>query len=240
MLLDEIRQLLRELASDIGATRTEVVHSRPMSRADNVRISALGGGAFLCVELASGDGADGIYDRRLQGQSDLQVAAAMTRCVRALRACARRWECARVPVCADSRSADMPVDRVRERIVSYLQALANGHGAHLVLVTVGRDIAAASSPPDELSRERIPFIVRRVEVEAGRRKRSHADVVTVDTYAQSFWFDACLIAYFSQPFAEDFIRHRTRLVTRELIPLLTMLDDPPPSPAQVAPVPTPE
>lgn len=228
MLLDEVRQLLRELAADIGAIRTQVVHGRPESFAANVRITALGGGAFLRAEMP----ATGSH------KSDLEVAATVTRCVRALRACARRWDSARVPECADNRSPEMPVDRVRERIVGYLQALENGHGADLVLVAVHGEIKASSRPPDELSRERIPFIIRRVAVEAGRRKRSHTDIATADSYARSFWFGACLVAYFSAPYAEDFLRHRVRLVTHELIPLLSMLDTPPPSPALVAPVPT--
>lgn len=190
---------------------------------------ALGAGAFLCADIPDSTG-------RPPG-NDIQVAAAMTRCVRALRACARRWDRVKVPECTGNRSADMPTDRVRERISGYLQALANTHGADLALVAVERVIVAQSGPADELSRERIPFIVRRVEVEADRRQTSHAEFATGDTFALSFWFDACLVLFFSAPYPVDFVRHRARLVARELVPLLSRLDDPPPSPAQVAPVP---
>ena len=228
MLLDEIRQLLRELTADIGAIRTEVVHSRPAFAVANVRYSALGGGAFVRVEMPAADDAC---------RSDLEVAAAMTRCVQALRVCARRWNRTQVPACIDSQRPDMPADRVHERIVGYLQALENSHGADLVVVTVRRAIVAASRAPDERYRERIPFIIRRVEVEAGRRKTSHGEWAAAETFALSFWFDACLVAFFSAPYAPDFIRHRARLVARELVPLLSMLDEPPPTSAQVAPTP---
>jgi len=58
-----------------------------------------------------------------------------------------------------------------------------------------------------------------------------------DFYAVSFWFDACLIVFFSGPYSSDFMRHRARRVTRELANLLPELDDPTLDPVQAAPIP---
>lgn len=242
MLLDEIRQLLRELADEVGAVRTSVMRGPGEPTAPHIRVTPLGSGSYLRVEMATAEAPEGLADGRPSARpaarpDDIQLAATMTRYVRALRACARRWECHQVPECSQSSTATPPTDRVRERIRGYLTALANAHQADLVVVAIGLDIIAASAPMDELVTDRLPFIIRRIDVEAENRQRSHAELIGPDFYGVSFWFSACLVAFFSAPYSEDFVRHRARLVTRELVPLLSMLDEPPPSPVQVAPLP---
>lgn len=167
-----------------------------------------------------------------------QLAEAMERSARALRACARRWDAERVPVCSMSRGASVPPsERVRARIHAFLQALANSEHAVNAVVTLRRQVVASSHALTGEQRASIPFTIRRVDVEASRTKSSHGELVGDDFYALSFWFNACLVVFFSGPYAVDFVRHRARLVTRELAPLLAWLDEPPPASINVLPLP---
>lgn len=251
MLVDEVKQLLRELAHDTGARNVTVVHEPVLSTDPLVLVEPLGHGAFLRIDLpgevsGSPDQTTTRGDRhtrhehapmpkqRAQEAIDTGV---VVRAVRALRACARRWQQTRVPTCSSHHDATPPTDRVHERIRAYLKALENAHGADVVLLTHRSQMVTASRPPDELTRERIPFIVRRVSAEAQRQRNSHAELASDDFYTRTFWFGACLVLFFSAPYAEDFVRHRVRLVARELVPLLSMLDEPPPTGIQVAPLP---
>jgi hypothetical protein len=100
------------------------------------------------------------------------------------------------------------------------------------------ELLSSAEPLDELQRERIPFTVKRVNAEAARRRtHSHAEVAGDDFFAVSFYFDAHLIAFFDGVYALDFVRHRAKLVTRELSHLLALLDEPPVDPAQAMPIP---
>ena len=166
-------------------------------------------------------------------------ANAIERTTRALRACARRWQCEVLPELRFPGASQSGRARVRERIETYLHALASTQNAANALVSLHGEIVACAHAGDEVHRDRVPFIVKRVAAEAARRKgeSSHAAIEGDDFYAVSFWFDACLVVFFSGPFALDFIRHRARLVTRELVNLMGDLDDPPRDPAQAAPSP---
>ncbi len=165
------------------------------------------------------------------------------RAVRALRACQRRWDAARLPALtvtphAGHGAASHDRALVRQRIEDFLQALGNMQHAQGVLLTVRGALVASSGAPSELERERVPFLLRRIDAETERHSdRSHTDMVGEDVYVVSFWYGACLLVFFSQSYAVDFIRHRARLVCRELAQMLPLLDDPPPAPAQTAPVP---
>jgi len=100
------------------------------------------------------------------------------------------------------------------------------------------EVVASAEPLTDLQSERIPFTVRRVGAEAARRRGwSHADASGEDFFAQSFYVDACLIAFFDQPYSRDFVRYRVRLVTKELAHLLALLDSPPDDPVSAAPIP---
>jgi hypothetical protein len=237
MLHDEIRELLRELAAAVGAERVDIVHAPEMTEVmvapeASPRRVPLGNRSYLEIELAPGLAA-------APESRAAEHAATVERTVRALRAAARRWQAERLPAMGVSAGDVAPQeDRVRARIAGFLEALASTQRARVVAVTVQGRVVAASIPLDELERERLPFLLRRVAVAAGRQTgRSHADIVDPDVYLASFWFDACLVAFFSGPYAVDFFRHRARMVMRELSLLLPMLDEPPPSAANVAPLP---
>ena len=239
MLVDELKDLLRELADTVGAFSVAITHEQPAHAVvpgRDCHVTALGNGAYLFVELAHIDGQD---------RNDLQAEragtsciVAMEHCARALRACIRRWGESRIPALTLGHAAEPSKERVAARIAAFLQALANvQHAVNAVVVRHGRIVAAASEPSDE-QRASVAFTHRRLIVEASRKRdTSHAELVSDSYYAVSFWYDACLIAFFSSPYAVDFFRHRARLVTRELSHLLPMLDDPPPAGVNVAPIP---
>jgi hypothetical protein len=110
----------------------------------------------------------------------------------------------------------------------------------VALVLRGPELVATSGVIDPALRDRLPFLRRRVDAEAGRRRgrSSHAEVVGDDVYVRSFWFDAYLIAFFTGPgWSIDFVRHRARAVARELATVLPHLSDDPRDPANVRPLP---
>lgn len=250
MLHDEVRELLRELAVAVGAERVDIVHADtpaeslaadaapdiqgvPEASDGNPRRVPLGNRVYLEIEA-------GPTPERVPESRAAEHAAAVERTVRALRAAGRRWQAERLPAMGVNASEAAPPheERVRERITVFLEALARTERARAVTVTVQGRVLCSSNPLEELERERLPFLQRRVAVVAGRQSgRSHAEIVDPDVYVATFWFDACLFAFFSGPYAVDFFRHRARLVMRELSLLLPMLDEPPPTAANVAPLP---
>jgi hypothetical protein len=248
----EVRELLRELVEATGAVSAAVIHERPRQVGAHYRLVPLGNHAFLRLDLvvqpppaelmpdSPTPGAIAPADKK-PGEDrsrDMEVAEAMDRCARALRACARRWDLDHVPACTSGSGTAMPGHaRVHAKITSYLQALANTEHAVNAVVTLRRQLVASSYPVTEQQYECIPFTVRRVDVEASRHKSSHGELIGDDYFALSFWFEACLIVFFAGPYAVDFVRHRARLVTRELAHLLALLDEPPPASTNVAPIP---
>jgi hypothetical protein len=54
----------------------------------------------------------------------------------------------------------------------------------------------------------------------------------------SFWFDAALVVLLTEPYAVDFVRHRSRQVARELANLLPLLEPDPDEPAAIRRPPT--
>ena len=225
MFHDELRQRLLELCAETGAVDARITHARPGALPDaGVHRVPLGVGAYLDVELSA--------------EPSESQAAAIERAARALRDCARRWELPLPPLGGEPAAVPMRA-RIVGRIERFLRALTDVQGAANALVTVHGSLVASALPTEELQRERIDFMLRRVDAEVGRQvgESSHAELHGPDFYATSFWYGACLIVFFDQPFSLDFVRHRARMVTRELASLLPDLDDPPRDPARVAPLP---
>jgi hypothetical protein len=238
MLDDELRELLRELCAASGAVAAAVGPAEPPPTPRGplaVRVE-LDGGAVLVAWFGAADGDDA-------AAADASAArrAALERTARAIRASTRRWdvEVAAIPA-VTSEGSPAAARQARLRIQAFLDALVGSLGMTAAVVTRKVSIVASAGQLGELERERVPFTVRRVHVEIDRRRgrSSHAEIVGDDVYAVSFWYDACLVCFFAAPFSPDFVRHRARLVTRELTPLLAMLDvDPDLDPVQTAPRP---
>jgi hypothetical protein len=219
-IADEVRAALRELVDEIGAVSARIVEHDDLRTGVPARTLALGGGEYLRVELPT------------RHSREVDVEAAFDRIVRQLRAIRRRWEVARLPEVSVAPGAQPTNGRVAERIEAYLQALAGIDRAHNAFVTRGTQLIAAARPPDELEASRWPFLARRA-LASHAPHSSHGEVVDPDAYAMSFWYDAALVVLLAEPYAVDFVRHRTRQVARELANLLPLLEPDPEAPAAI-------
>jgi hypothetical protein len=220
-LADEVREALRELVDHIGAVSARIVEHDELRTGVPARTLALGGGEYLRVELSTRQG------------REVDVEAAFDRITRQLRAIRRRWEVARLPeVSAIGAGSQPSSDRITTRIENYLRALAAIDRASNAFVTRGTQLIAAARLPDELEATRWPFLARRA-LATHAPHSSHGEVIDPDAYAMSFWYDAVLIVLLAEPYALDFVRHRSRQVARELANLLPLLEPDPETPAAV-------
>lgn len=219
-IADEVRAALRELVDEIGAISARIVEHDGLRTGVPARTLALGGGEYLRVELAA------------RHSREADVEAAFDRTVRQLRAIRRRWEVARLPEVTVAPGAPPNQGRVAERIETYLRALAGIDRATNAFVTRGAQLIAAARAPGELEATRWPFLARRA-LASHAPHSSHGEVVDPDAYAMSFWYDAALIVLLVEPYAVDFVRHRTRQVARELSNLLPLLEPDPEAPAAI-------
>lgn len=225
MLDDEVRSILRELLAATGGAAVAIAPANGEQPDERLRVSPLGGGHELRLDL--GDREDGV-----------ELAAAIEHAVRALRAAARRWE-AQLPSLSvgNNGQGSTASERAMMRIQSYLDALAGVQHARNACVVVGHRMIAWANTPEALDEARWPLIERRAEAAASPGATSHGEIADPDVYAVTFWYGAALIVYFTGPYGVDFVRHRARLVTRELSLLLPLLDPDPTAPAQRLPVP---
>jgi len=223
-IADEVRAVLRELVAEIGAVSARIVEHDELRSGVPARTLALGGGEYLRVELSARHG------------REVDVEAAFDRTVRQLRAIRRRWEVARLPEVTVSPGSPSQ-GRVAERIETYLRALAGIDRATNAFVIRGTQLIAAAREPDELETTRWPFLARRA-LASHAPHSSHGEVVDPDAYAMSFWYDAALVVLLVEPYAVDFVRHRTRQVARELTNLLPLLEPDPEAPAAIRRPPT--
>ena len=237
MLKDELRQLLRELAAATGAASVSIAH--PEQHSDEVPAPDDGVPHHLAIPVGGGAVLRASFLCAEEPPDPNGRAAALERTARALRSAARRWDVATLPPLSFPEPARSPRGLILSRIESYLRALVSTLSMENAVVTLRGRVVASARPLGELHRAQIPFTVRRVAAEAERRRgaSSHAELAGDDFYALSFWYGGCLIGFFSTPYASDFVRHRTRLVTRELAHLLSMLDEPSHDPVETAPRP---
>jgi hypothetical protein len=128
-------------------------------------------------------------------------------------------------------------ERAMARIAAYLEALASVQNARNACVVVDHRMVAWARTPEALDEARWPLLERRAHAAAPAGESSHGEIADSDAYGVTFWYGAALLVYFAGPYGLDFIRHRARLVTRELSLLLPLLDPGPTSPAQRLPVP---
>ena len=219
-IADEVRSALRELVEEIGGISARIVDHDDLRTGVPARTLALGGGEYLRVE-------QGTRQRR-----DVDVEAAFDRAVRQLRAIRRRWEIARLPEVTVAPGVHPSQSRVAERIASYVRAVAGIDRAHNAFLIRGTQLLAAARPPDALETARWPFLARRA-LASHAPHSSHGEIVDPDAYAMTFWYDAVLVVLLVEPYAVDFVRHRTRQVAKELANLLPMLEPDPEAPAAI-------
>lgn len=225
-IADEVREALRALVADVGATSARIVEHDDSRTGVPARTLALGGGEFLRVELPT------------RQDRSVDVEAAFDRVIRQLRAIRRRWEAARLPELQVTAGAPPPVQhRITDRIEGFLRALATIDRASNAFCTRGTQLIASAREPDEVEATRWQFLARRA-LATHAPHSSHGEVVDPDAYAMSFWYDATLVLLLHEPYALDFVRHRARQVARELANLLPMLEPDPETPAAIRRPPT--
>jgi hypothetical protein len=237
---DEVREALKALVEDVGATSARILENDDLRTGVPARTLALGGGEYLRVELPTRvrrpDGDDDSDESVTRGREH-DIEAAFERVVRQLRAIRRRWEIARLPeVTVASGSSLPPGTRVIDRIETYMRGLGTIDRATNAFVTRGAHLIAAAKVPDELESSRWPFLARRA-LATHAPGSSHGEVIDPDAYAMSFWYDASLVVLLTEPYALDFVRHRCRQVARELCVLLPLLEPDPEAPAAFGPRP---
>jgi len=228
VLDDEVKAILRELLAVTGGATATIAAAngeRPET-ATAAQVTPLGGGRELHLDLG---------EKELDPTSS-ELASAIDHAVRALRAAARRWEDVLPSVVVGTVPAGGH-ERALQRIATFLSALASVQNARNACVVVDHRMIAWANSPEALDEARWPLLERRAQAAAPPGESSHGELTDPDAYAVTFWYGAALIVYFAGPYGVDFIRHRARLVTRELASLLPLLDPGPTSPAQRLPVP---
>ncbi len=225
MIEDELREILRELVTEIGATSARILsEDTPPRTGVPARTMPLGGGEYLSVEMPT-------------RSANTDVEAAFERTVRQLRAVRRRYEVARLPEIAITPASSEPEHgRVMATIQKYLSALASIDRATNAFVLVGPKLVASAKAPNEVESSRWPFLARRA-LATPSPGSSHGEIIDPDAYAMTFWYDATLVVLLAEPFATDFVRHRCRQVAGELCSLLPLLEPDPESPAAIGPRP---
>jgi hypothetical protein len=222
MLADEVRQILRDLLAELGATSVVITRTdEPERTGVPARTLPLGSGDFLRVELGAKSRTEAID-------------ATLERCVRALRAASRRWDETLPEMTLGADTGGVTPQKVRERIATYLGALAAIGQVDNVLLVVKGEVLDSGRPPQALESARWQFILRRVAA-AREPGSSHGELADPDFYAVEFWYGAALVLYLRPPYALDFIRFRCRQVTRELAHLLPLLEPEPTMPAAIRP-----
>lgn len=226
MIEHEVREILQGLLEDTGSISAAIVADDGHLGVPTAR-RPLGGDRTLQIELASRtrkDGGDG--DR-----SELSTDAQLELAVRQLRALARRWNAAQLPLMRVPPNSASP-ERVIHRIEAFLRALAGSASAHNAILVRRSRLVASASALDEAWASRLSFLARRAWA-AAPAKSSHGEVIDPDAFAISFYYDAVLIVVIDAPYAVDFLRHRCRMVARELSLLLPMIDPDPETPAMI-------
>jgi len=228
LIEEEVRDALKALVEEIGAVSARIVTDDDMRSGVPARTLALGGGEYLRVELPTR------VERESGREHDIE--AAFERVTRQLRSIRRRWEVSRLPEVMVAPGQVPAGSKVKERIESYMQALAGIDRATNAFVCKGTQLIASAREADEVEASRWPFLARRA-LSTHAPGSSHGEVVDPDAYAMSFWYDAALVVLLTEPYAIDFVRHRCRQVSRELCILLPLLDPDPEAPAAVGPRP---
>ena len=223
---DILRELVREpgvIAVALGKTGEDPFAGE--TQGGELRRSALGAGAELVVLVTEADEHPG-------------VPGAIERASREIRALTRMFQ-REPPVLSMLGRAPRTRHALLARIARYLDAFAATQGAAGVALLRGAQVVATGGQIDAARLDRLAFVRKRVDAEAEKQrgKSSHAEVHGDDVFACSFWFDAYLVAFFEGAYALDFVRHRVRLVTRELAAILPHLDEPPDAPAKLNPLP---
>jgi hypothetical protein len=228
MIEAEIRDILLALLADTGCRTVAIVADDGHTGVPAKR-RPLGGDRTLHAELTT-------RSPKQEGKEPSEgvaVDAQLEIAARQLRAVARRWNVEQLPLMRVPPS-NATADRVLGRIEAFLQALATVAQGHNAMLVHRGQVLASAAPVDEVWASRLAFLARRALATATSHT-SHGEIIDPDAFALTFYYGAVLVVAVEAPYAVDFVRHRSRMVARELALLLPMLDPDPEAPAATRP-----
>ena len=99
-------------------------------------------------------------------------------------------------------------------------------------------LVASASPLEELEEAQLDLLARQLDkANDSAEGTAHGELVRPGIYAHSFWYGAALVGFCRGEYSVDFVRHRNKMVARELVHLLEMLEGGPDKPVKQAPPP---
>lgn len=231
MLEDEITELLREFMTTSQAHAVQII---PEDQTENQTLplhsqcAKLGMGCLLCATFHNRESPDAP-----QSRSEF-----LERSARALRACIKQDGSAQWPLVRIPNASPDPRRVILARIQQFLRGLVDSSDLYQVALTCRGHLIASGYPLAEIDESRLDLLMRQLDVASDKTIGSdHGELVRDDLFAQSFWYGAALFGFANKPYAEDFVRHRCKQVSRELAHLLALLDGAPDTPVKTAPVP---
>lgn len=227
MLEAEIEELLREF---MNASQAESVLLGPENRdlPAGGSVARLGQGGLLSATFTREQDAQAAQSRREM----------LERTARALRACLRRHQADTWPSLSLPSTSPDTTRLILARIQQFLQGLVDTSKLTQVVLLRRGKILSAAYPLAELDESRLELLVRQLDRAARDTPGSaHGELIRDDVYGCTFWYGAALIGFSDAAYSLDFVRHRYKMVARELAHLLNMLDDDPRGPAKAAPPP---
>ncbi len=227
MLHSEIEELLREVMAASKAFRVGIETSAPKASA-YIHSAALGQEAHLVAEF---EHIESPHDE--QSRQEL-----IERSSRAMRACLRRNGETDFPYLALPNDKPDPKHLILARIQQFLCGIVDTTKLYQMVVLHRGELIASAYVLDELDVERLALLDRQLELAAKKTPGTdHGELIRDDIYARTFWYGASMIGFANSPYALDFVRHRSKMVARELSHLLSLLEDGPESPSSIAPLP---
>jgi len=233
MLEQELEELLRIHLATTGASTMRITRKSGSLREHESR-TKLGSNAFLVASFAQPEAA-GPQPGRLE---------LLERAARALRACLREYQEAgkaswpeMVFPLAES-AVQEPRRLITARIQQFLKALVDSSPLHQEVLLLRGKLVASACPLDAFEEAQLDLLARQLDkANDAATGTAHAELVRPGLYAHSFWYGAALIGFCRGEYSVDFVRHRNKMVARELVGLLEMLDGGPDKPVKQAPPP---
>ncbi len=230
MFEERLEDLLRVQLATTGATALCITR-RVGSLEEHQCRSKLGQGAFLLASFAQPESGHQHPTRR----------ELLERAAREMRALfrdtsAKTWPEMRFPD-AEVAARD-PRHLILARIQQFLQALVDSSSMHQEVLVLRGTLVASAHPMDAYEEAQLDLLCRQLDKASDAAVgTAHGELARDGLYAHSFWYGAALIGFCRGEYSVDFMRHRSRIVARELVGLLEMLDGGPDKPVKQAPPP---
>jgi hypothetical protein len=227
MIDDDISKLMTELLQSSGAHSVHIL-------SENQTLPLHG----LCVKLGMGSLLCATFHTREESDAPQSRAQLLEHSARAMRAAIKVSGASAWPQLVVPTDRPDPRELILARMQQFLKGLVDTSKLYQVLLTCRGTLVASAYPLNEVDESRLDLLLRQLDLAGEKQVGSdHGELVRPEMYAQSFWYGAALFGFADKDYAEDLVRHRFKLVARELANLLAMLDGDPDTPVKVAPLP---